>query len=459
MKSISGLILILLLSSMFFSVEEEKYDPIALYLTWQQDPATTMTIDWHSLKDEQRTTVVEYRLKGEELWNNSFGSEHDFPYSERIIHRVELTELQPDAKYEFRFGDDSKAYTFRTMPGQLTRPLRIAIGGDTMHHQDFFEETNRQILKYDPDFTVVGGDIAYADAVPPEEQGIRGDPQTRGRADPRPGLEEGDNLWYHWFDGYKNTLITESGRVIPMLVAIGNHEASPGYYYNDDDYEQTDEKRMENAPYFYSFFAMPGQPGYEVLDFGDYMSMILLDSDHTNPVDGEQTEWLEQVLAERQDVAHVFPNYHVPAYPSVRDTDGRIPVRIREHWVPLFEQYNVKIAFENHDHAYKRTHPIRDGQINHNNGVIYIGDGSWGTVPRGLGGRRMAVTYDAADKIETQDLNPYGDEYWYIRRAESVMHFILLTIEGQHQHMFMVDSKGNIIDEYPETPKVRRSSK
>lgn len=454
MKYIAGLILLFFLSASMPFVESEKFDPVALFLTWQQDPATTITIDWHTVNGE-RPAVMEYRIKGNDDWQSSTGSTHDFPHSQRTINRVELTGLLPDSKYEFRFGNDSKVYKFRTMPDKLTRPLRIAVGGDTMHHKDFFEETNRQVLKYDPDFVVVGGDIAYADGRPPQEQGIRADPQTRGRVTgSRKAPEEGDNLWYHWFDGYKNTLITENGRVIPMILTIGNHEVLGSYYSNMEGYEQTDEYREQRAPYFFSLFAMPGQPGYNVLDFGDYMSFILLDSDHTNPLDGEQKEWLERVLTERQHVPHVFPKYHVPAFPSVRRFNNEVSVRVREHWVPVFEKHNLRVVFENHDHAYKRTHPIRGGQIS-SNGIVYVGDGSWGTVPRSLGGREMAVSYRSGDGHKSPDENPYSEEYWYINTAKSVMHFILLTIDGPHQHMLMIDSKGNIIDEYPSTPKHR----
>jgi hypothetical protein len=60
-------------------------------------------------------------------------------------------------------------------------------------------------------------------------------------------------------------------------------------------------------------------------------------------------------------VPHLFPVYHVPGYPSVRAFDGATSAQVREHWAPLFERAGVRVAFENHDHAYKRTHPIRAG--------------------------------------------------------------------------------------------------
>lgn len=417
-------------------------EPLGLYLTWQQDPTTTMTIDWHVIGAPDETRL-EYRKQGETLWQYKTGSNHDFPYSKRTIIRVELTDLTPESKYEFRFGEDYKVYTFRTMPEKLTRPLRIAIGGDTMHHQDLFEKTNRQVLPYDPDFIVIGGDLAYADGLPPEEQGIRADPVTMLRTEhPRPGLDEGDNLWYHWFDAYKNTLITDDGRVIPMLVTIGNHEESQG-----------------KAPYFFALFAMPGDPGYNVLDFGEYLSFILLDSGHVNPIEGEQTEWLKKVLTERKDFPHLFPVYHVPAWPSARDFNDPRTKPVRDNWVSIFEEHNIRIAFENHDHTYKRTHPLRDGRIQ-SNGVVYVGDGSWGTIPRAIGAGtedRNRPFHDGLISFTSSEINEenrsFSEEYWYLTRAESAMHFILLTIDGTHQHLITVDDNGNIIDEYPNTPK------
>jgi hypothetical protein len=69
----------------------------------------------------------------------------------------------------------------------------------------------------------------------------------------------------------------------------------------------------------------------------------------------------------------------VPAYPSVRKDEGTT-LEIRQHWVPLFEKAGVSAAFEHHDHAYKRTHPLLGGKVQDApaKGVTYLGDGAWG---------------------------------------------------------------------------------
>src|SRR5690625_3930287 len=37
---------------------EELFDPVALYLTWQYDPATSMTIDWHVTGEDTERPVI-----------------------------------------------------------------------------------------------------------------------------------------------------------------------------------------------------------------------------------------------------------------------------------------------------------------------------------------------------------------------------------------------------------------
>ena len=417
-SKLKSLLFILILPVVFFAgselqaVEIKKIE--ALFLTWQQDPLTTMTIDWHTL-DEGRVPVLYYRQEGAQHWLGAVGASHPFPFSDRTIHRVELTGLMPGTTYEFRLEETPGVYNFRTMPDNLLEPLRFVAGGDTRTSKEWMDEANRQAMRFDPDFIVWGGDLAYADA------------------DPR----NIDN-WYEWFDSIMETLITECGRVVPIFVAIGNHEVAwlprlertGGLHLAEEHGWQN-----HDAVFFYDLFAFPKKPGYGVLDFGNYLSIIILNTDHGEPVIGPQTDWLEAILSERQHVPHVFPVYHVPAYPSVRDFDTWTSPEVREFWTPLFDEYGVKIAFEHHDHAYKRTPPIRQGAID-SLGVVYIGDGAWGVEPR-----------------EVHDANAT----WYLEKALSVRHVIGVTIQGRHQHFLMLDNEGNLIDQYPEISVIRKN--
>ncbi|CAN5910684.1 metallophosphoesterase family protein [soil metagenome] len=382
--------------------DQNLFEPVGLLLTWERDPTSTMVIDFHTSAGSDRRSRIEYRPLGTSRWKRSTGQSHPFPHAERTIHRVRLRSLRPGTTYEFRMGKDSRTYRFRTMPKDGSTPVRFITGGDTMHDQAHLSKTNRAAMRHNPDFLVWGGDFAYAN----------GDPKNVGR-------------WILWFDSLRETLIDQEGRVVPVVAAIGNHEVRGGMHTSIEGYQQTDAVRANIAPFFHSFFSFPGQPGYGALDFGNYLSLVLLDTDHTNPMDGAQAQWLEKTLSARQKVAHVFPVYHVPAYPSHRPYEGRTSQRVREHFVPLFEKHGIRIAFENHDHAYKRTHPLRNGKVvAEGEGIVYIGDGAWG--------------------VGTREVR----EEWYLNNAKSVRHFILVTITGSQVKLLMVDEDGNVIDEY-----------
>jgi hypothetical protein len=395
------------------SLTDDLRAPLALYLTWQSDPTTTMTIQWHT-EENSDDTGVDYGPINDDALAFVPATSEPMVFSDRTVHTAEIVGLEPDSQYRFRTrnavqGEHSDFFKFSTMPTTADRPIRAIFGGDVMHRAEWMAETNRQAMRFDPDFIVWGGDLAYSN----------GNPDLVDRE-------------YTFFEVMTDTLISDEGRVVPVLMGIGNHEVDGGYYWGKDrgwNYEDSDAFREKIAPYYYNLFAFPGQPGYAVLDFGDYMSVILLDSDHSNPIEGTQTEWLERILADRQEMTHIFPVYHVPGYPSVRYGTWvweSMSQRVREHWIPLFEQYGVGVAFENHDHTYKRTVPILN-EAEHEDGVVFIGDGNWGTGSR----------------------DPHKpEELWYLKRSASDRHFILLTLKEEFADFKIINSEGKLIDHF-----------
>lgn len=393
-------------------------DPLGLVLSWQRDPTTTMTIDWHTADAGDGARVHVRTAQGEDNrpWQVVQGSQQPFPFSDRTINRVEVTGLAPDTLYQFRVGQFTRVRTFRTMPADnIRRPIRIALGGDVRGTEPATRVT-RQAMQHDPDFAVWGGDLAYAD-----------------------GMEERVDRWYDIMDLTMHGMVTPDGRSVPVVMGIGNHEVRGGYFRNDEHerrkgipaYRQDDASRAAIAPYYYSLVSWPGQPGYGALDFGNYLSLILLDTDHSNPIDGAQTRWFAQALQQRVGrYSHVLPVYHVGAYPSARHWDGQVHQRVREFWVPLFDQYNIPMTFENHDHTYKRTWPLRAGRIDAT-GTVYMGDGAWGVGPRRIGQSQR------------------GENAWYLDHVASQWHAIILTLHGKYQHLKVVNDTGVIIDEYP----------
>ena len=349
---------------------------------------------------------LEYWVDGEEDRTRVAAERHEMTaWRATTRHRVTRENLTPDTTYRFRINESDRIFAFRTMPETLSRPLVVAVGGDTRHRKEWMLRTNRQAMAYNPDFIVWGGDLAYADA-----------------------RESRLYRWDEWFEANAEGLVGEDGRLVPLVVAIGNHEVFRGYAANSPDFDNTDDWRMRNAPFFYQLFAFPGLPGYETLHFGDYLSLVILDTGHANEIPGKQTEWLEQTLDGLRGQLHVIPVYHVPAFPSHRAYAGRLSAEVREHWLPLFERMdNLKVAFENHDHTYKRTPPIRNTAVSPDDGIVYVGDGAWGVATRPV--------HDP-------------ETTWYLERAESIRHAIIMTIHPDTLDFEVVSEDGEIIDRF-----------
>lgn len=380
--------------------EPEGAEPAGLILTWTGDPSTSIVIDWHRFAaDAGRPAEIQFRPRGSDEWVSYPAERFPFPFSDRLIDRVEITGLEPASAYEFRGSADERTYWFRTMPTTLDGPLVYASGGDVRHEETWMSSMNQAVMAHDPEFIVWGGDLAYAD-----------------------GLENRLYRWYQFMNSMVTTLVSDDGRVPPVLAGIGNHEIQGGYHRGRIS---SDADRLELAPYYFTLFAFPGLPGYGVVDFGDYLSLVFPDTDHANPMDGEQLVWLNETLQARPHVPHLAPVYHLAAYPSNRDFNSSRHRYIRENWVPLFEQQGVRVAYEHHDHTYKRTVPIFQEEENAEEGILFIGDGAWG--------------------VRTRPVHSV-EETWYLEVAESVRHALIVTMYPDRKEIEAVRADGSTID-------------
>lgn len=391
-------------------VEAAQKEPVALYLTWQRNPESTMMICWITPVDDDLDRV-NYHPPNRQEWMQSTGFHRKLPGARPFfLHMIELTNLQADTDYAFSIGDLPAIYQFHTMPATLTGPIHFVVGGDVYHDGiDIVDKTNQQAAKTSPLFAVMGGDIAYASGRNPFSSMWTISWLDYWRT-------QKIDRWLEWLISWKKGMVTPEGKLIPLLAAIGNHDVSGGF-------DQT----PAQAPFFYSLFPMPGKQGYQVLDFSNYLSLFLLDSGHTHAVGGQQAWWLAGVLKDRQHIPNKFAAYHVPAYPSVRKMEDATSTEIRRCWVPSFEKHHLTAAFEHHDHAYKRTHPLLGGVINPA-GVIYLGDGAWG--------------------VEKPRVAKSTENDWLFAKKMPVRHFIKVTIEPSRRYVQAISSEGVLIDEY-----------
>ena len=373
---------------------------VGLYLTWKSDPATTMTVNWVDLYENTSSTIW-YRKRGATEWVSAEARRTTAGPSTLQIRRVELTGLDPDTMYEFGIGmkpaKETDGWRFRTMPARLTRPVRFVSGGDMMHNREMVDAMNKQAGALDPDFALLGGDLAYA----------------HGRLALR---------WVDWLQSWMKLSVGQERRLIPMVLAIGNHEVKTGY----------NGKVPDDAPYFYSLFATPEGKSSFALDFGEYLSLIILDSGHTQPIAGPQADWLAGALSARAKQQFLFGCYHYPAYGTTKAPKDGLPidaarsVEIRQHWLPHFEKYGASAIFENDHHNYKRTHRLRKHKRDDENGLLFLGDGAWGVTPRTV---------------------PPPEVGWWLAKAEPRNHLFHVELRADGTASIQaVDVKGEIFD-------------
>jgi acid phosphatase type 7 len=379
---------------------EKENSPSVLYLTWMHDPTTTMTIQWHTT-DADGASQVAYRKKGEAEWQLKKGIYTLLPKTNLSIHTVELDGLKPGEEYQFRLIGKKGVHRFRTLASDLSKPVRFVVGGDAYFYLSVLRKMNEQIASKDPDFVVVGGDIAY----------------TNGRRAVFKGKGWEIKRWRTFLKEWKKQMVTSDGRMIPIVPVLGNHDVKASTLTS-----------MSHHFLFYELFAMPekGTP-YRVLDAGNYLSLFLLDSGHTFHIEGQQTQWLKQVLCERENVLYKMAAYHVAAYPSVYPYGSHSSKKIRSEWNPLFERYHLNIAFEHHNHAYKRTFPLKGSKVDPD-GVIYMGDGSWGVTPR------------------------KPKRLWYLASIAQANAVCVVTLDSQRAVVEALDIHGDILDSVSTLP-------
>lgn len=347
------------------------------------------------------SSAVWWRKVGDTAWRKATGSHRPFADSGHTVHAVELSKLTPGTAYEFvpvAAGDAAgpvartQPMRFRTAPDKLTSEFKFVTGGD-MGVGDVAKQITAQAGKTDPAFALLGGDLAYAN----------------GKSTDR---------WLTWLDDWHKLARTTDGHLVPMVIVIGNHEMGSRLTEGQARQLQTHPR----SKFFYSLFSFPdGKPTFAV-DFGSYLSIYALDSDHSIKV-ADQTDWLAEALNARTNQTYQYVCYHKPTYGTAKAPN----MNVRNEWVPLFEKHKVDAVFENDHHTYKRTHPILKDKVDEKNGILYLGDGAWG-----VGVRQV----------------PKPGEQWFLNKAESRNHFWLVTLTDQAPRYQAIDKDGVVFDDY-----------
>ncbi len=367
------------------------FAPDTLFLSLQKDPTTAMTVQWVG-PESMANSSIQYATHENPFWQIAKTITKPYTNTDLKVYRCELTGLRAATEYQFQIGKAAKTYRFRTMPSTASNTIQFVTGGDCGTDQHAVN-TNILAAKQEPYFALIAGDLAYDNGKSPE-------------------------TFTKYLQNYSQHMIDAQGRMIPMLTCIGNHEVNGGYKT----------KRSDSPQYLSLFDNFYAEKTYGVVDIGDYLSLVLLDTDHIEPIAGEQTEWLSKTLSDRQERPHLIVANHVPAYPSYRPPEGLngkvgTGEEQRKYWSPLFERYNVDVVLEHHDHTFKRTHPLTNG-MKDKNGVLYLGDGSWG---------KLRIPKQPEDRS-------------YLAVVSAAYHMTVHRLEGEQRFHMALEESGKVAD-------------
>lgn len=374
--------------------------PLHIYLTYSDAPETS--IDINVVMPEHVDGVnIYYDTAARDGKPGSYSQQVEAQYvptlmelsDRRSLYVARLTDLEPGTVYYFVADEEEGGTTserkFRTLPGG-DAPVRFVNGGD-MGVDGYARPLLELAGETDPDFAVIGGDLAYAN-----------------------GLLGAFAIWHQWLKNWEELMVTSDGRMIPIVAGIGNHETNR---YAGDNEEA-------RAPWYMGLFGRQGENVYYTRLIGNNAVFFVLDSSHLVP-HAEQADWLRQQFEANKDVKYSFAVYHVPLYPAHRDYDGGGSVAGREHWLPVFDQYELTVGLEHHDHVFKRTKPLRNNEVVED-GTVYIGDGCFGRDPR---------TIDPQVR-------------WYNEIEKSVAHFWVVDVAPDGLRFEAIDHTGNTIDQF-----------
>ncbi len=292
------------------------------------------------------------------------------------IYEAHVCGLAADAGYQYQVtsgGVTSETLSFRTLPDPATRPdaeLVALVLGDSRGKPEVLADLIEQADSLaTPDLLLFTGDA----------------------------VQHGSNQ--EQWDAFLDAAAPLVQRV-PALFAVGNHE----------DGDQA----------LYSLWAMPGDEHNYTVDLGPASLAAADDTSWLLPDEtGDGQAFLARALPAMPADDWRIVMHHQPIYSN--DDGGSL--RLRERWLPLFEEHRVELVLEGHHHAYQRSLPLRGGAIDPA-GTTYL------------------VTAGAGAPL-------YGTSAgWWTAAVHNGYHFVVLRIRRRSIAGTVHDDLGNRIDSF-----------
>jgi hypothetical protein len=349
--------------------------PEQLHLTWGPDPATSVTISWVSPGRAEGARVL-LDLGGG--WPRAVPAEQQ-TYTDGLngqavwTYHATVYGLRPGTRYGYAVTADNDSRRrdplraeFRTAPfGRV--PFRFTSFGDLATPNTNWVLSYGQaayavaaVERFQPLFHLLNGDLCYADLNPTSQPDVWRDFGNNNQTSaanrpwmPCPGNHEIE--WYEGPQGYGSYLTRYQlpdngepgfgGRWYSFVVGgalFVSLDASDVVYQDSGPFvggpgPLTPARRTGNPP-------VAAGTSYYVRGYSG----------------GAQTRWLERTLAEARRnpfIDWIVVQMHMSIASSSLGNGSDLG--IRQEWAPLFDEYQVDLVVNGHDHDYERSFPTR----------------------------------------------------------------------------------------------------
>lgn len=318
------------------------------------DPSTSIGINWRT-EPSNKIGYAEIAIAGD---GPRFGRKKIRQYARRSLlnteesssdgfkssyFEVKIEGLKPNTLYAYRVGNNnfkSEWHQFTTANDKES-PISFLYVGDAQNYiLSLWSRVIRKAYKVAPDsdFFIHAGDLV--------------------------DKAHSESEWNEWFDA--GSFIHSE---IPSIAVPGNHEYTNTSMFN----EGVDKLSLQWELQF--SFPDNGPTGLEeTCYYVDYPNLRII-ALNSNVKIKLQAKWLKKVLAEN-DKKWTVVTYHHPIFSA---STGRDNTELRQHWKPLFDQYQVDLALQGHDHTYARgaiyenpNQLERDGKSKIVKGPVYV---------------------------------------------------------------------------------------
>jgi hypothetical protein len=307
------------------SYQPSSYDQLKpfdhIILTWSGSPATTQAVTWRSQVEFKKSVAEIAPAKpSPDFVDNArqiLAKTTPLKIEENVVyyHSANFTGLNPNTLYAYRVGNGdiwSEWFQFLTASRQ-SEPFSFIYFGDAQNSiLSLWSRSIRSAILKAPDarFMIHAGDMVN-----------------------RPN---DDRDWKEWFNAGGWVFAT-----IPSIPAIGNHE-----------YQKRKNKSSVLSKFWRPQFALPenGIAGLaETSYYLDYQGsrFVVLNS---NEKFKQQARWLENVL-KRNPNHWTIVIFHHPVYTSNLWRENK---KIKKHWEPRFDKFEVDLVLQGHEHVYSR---------------------------------------------------------------------------------------------------------